>query len=50
MQTKNKENFTEHLNMQPTRDVCHYTCSRLTINNILLSIIIIILLYYLFNK
>ena len=42
----NKENFS----MRQTKDVCHYTCSRLNITNILMIIIIAILLYYVINK
>ena len=42
----NKENFS----MQPTKDVCHYSCSKLSISNILMITIIIILLYILLNK
>jgi hypothetical protein len=43
---KNKEEF----NMRPARDVCHYTCSKMTLMNILMSIIILILLYMLFYR
>ncbi len=43
---KNIENFS----MQPTKDICHYTCSRLSLTNILMLVIIIILLYFVFNN
>lgn len=43
---QNKEEF----NMKPTRDVCHYTCSKLTLMNILMTIIILLLLYVVFYK
>ncbi len=43
---QNKEEF----NMRPTRDICHYTCSKLTLMNILMFIIVLILLYMLFYK
>ena len=39
---QNKEEF----NMKPTRDVCHYTCSKLSLLNILM-VIIVLLLYML---
>jgi len=41
----NKENF----NMTDVKDVCHYSCSKLNIMNLLLLVIIIILLYMLSN-
>ena len=51
----NKEDFTnesnkEHFGMQPTKDVCHYSCSKLKITNILMICVIIILLYMITKK
>lgn len=43
---QNKEEF----NMKPTRDVCHYTCSKLSLLNILMVIIVLLLLYMLFYR
>jgi len=40
---ENKENFA----MSDVKDVCHYSCSKLNLMNLLLVIIIIILLYML---
>lgn len=43
---ENKENFS----VEPVKDVCHYSCSKINKTNILMMIIIIILLYMLFYK
>jgi hypothetical protein len=43
---QNKEEF----NMKPTRDICHYTCSKLTLMNIFIMIIILLLLFMLIYK
>ena len=40
---KNKENFE----MTDVKDVCHFSCSKLNLMNLLLVIIIVILLYML---
>lgn len=42
---KNKENF----DMTDVKDVCHFSCSKLNIMNLLLVIVIILLLYMLFK-
>lgn len=46
----NKEHFSttdinKKINMKPTKDFCHYSCSKLTLTNILMIIIIVMLLY-----
>jgi hypothetical protein len=51
----NKEDFsTTDINqkfpMKPTKDICHYSCSKLTLTNILMIIVIIILLYIVFKN
>ena len=42
---ENKENF----DIKDTKDICHYSCSKLNLTNILLFIVIIILLSVLFK-
>jgi len=46
MNRENKENFS----MEPMKDICHYSCSKMNKTNIFMIIIIIILLYMLLYK
>jgi hypothetical protein len=51
----NKEHFTttdinEKIPMKNTKDICHYSCSKLKLTNILMFLIILILLYLVFRK
>jgi hypothetical protein len=51
----NKEHFSttdinKKLPMKSTKDVCHYSCSKLKLTNILMMLIIVILLYMIFRK
>jgi hypothetical protein len=51
----NKEHFStadinEKIPMKNTKDVCHYSCSKLKLTNILMILIIIILLYMIFKN
>ncbi len=43
-------NNTKSLSMQPVRDVCHYSCSKLNKTNMLLAVVIILLCVLLFKK
>ena len=45
---RNPYELKENKNMRPIRDMCHYSCSKLTLLNILVFIILLILLYMLF--
>ena len=40
----------DHKVMQDLRNLCHYSCSKINLSNILLVIVIIILLVLLFRK
>jgi hypothetical protein len=51
----NKEHFStadinEKISMKSTKDVCHYSCSKLKLTNILMILIILILLYMILKK
>jgi hypothetical protein len=51
----NKEHFSttdinEKVPMKSTKDICHYSCSKLKLTNILMVLIILILLYMIFRK
>jgi hypothetical protein len=51
----NKEHFStsdinEKVPMKSTKDVCHFSCSKLKLTNILMILIIIILLYMIFRN
>ncbi len=51
----NKEHFStaeinEKIPMKSTKDVCHFSCSKLKLTNILMLLIIVILLYMIFKK
>jgi hypothetical protein len=51
MDENNKDNqYPTVISLKPVKDLCYYTCTKLNFTNMLLLVLIILLIYLIFNK